>query len=248
MIDLIIDLAKEAGLKILEFYNEDIEVSLKEDASPLTKADLTAHHIIVNGLKELTADIPIISEESGVPEYTERVNWSKFWIVDPLDGTKEFIKRNGEFTVNIALIDNGEPILGVVYAPAIDLLYYGEKGKGSYKKEGNFAASRIFSERSSKSDELSLIESRSHGSKELEDYLLKEGLTITKRVKSGSSLKICLVAEGAADIYPRLAPTMEWDVAAGDCIYRNSARKGIHPSMLKYNKVSLLNNSFIMGF
>lgn len=248
MTDNIIELAKKAGIKILEFYSEEIEVTTKKDDSPLTKADLAAHHIIVDGLKELTPEIPIISEETGVPEYSERSKWGKFWIVDPLDGTKEFIKKNGEFTVNIALIDNGEPVLGVVYTPVMDLLYYAEKGKGSFRQEGNSSATRIFSERSSKSDELSLIESRSHGSQELEDYLEKEGLTVTKRVKSGSSLKICLVAEGVADIYPRLAPTMEWDVAAGDCVYRNSAKEGTHPSELQYNKENLLNNSFVLGF
>lgn len=248
MTDTIIELAKKAGVKILEFYNEDIEVTTKKDESPLTKADLAAHHIIVDGLKELTPDIPIISEESGVPDYEERKNWNKFWIVDPLDGTKEFIKKNGEFTVNIALIENGEPVLGVVFAPAMDVLYYAEKGKGAFKQEGNSQTVQIFSTRSSKSDELSLIESRSHGSQELEDYLNKEGLNVTKRVKSGSSLKICLVADGTADIYPRLAPTMEWDIAAGDCVYRNSAKEGTHPSELQYNKENLLNNSFVLGF
>ena len=248
MTDTLIDLAREAGVKILEFYTEDMEVTTKKDESPLTKADLAAHHIIVDGLRALTPDIPIISEETGVPEYSVRNTWNKFWIVDPLDGTKEFIKRNGEFTVNIALIEDGEPVIGVVYAPAMDVMYYAEKGKGAFKQDGDKETVQIFSSRADKTKPISLIESRSHGSQELEDYLEKEQLTISERVKSGSSLKICLVAEGVADIYPRLAPTMEWDVAAGDCVYRNSAKEGTHPSELRYNKENLLNNSFVLGF
>lgn len=248
MIQEIVKLAIEAGEEILKYYDDDIYVEKKDDDSPLTKADIAAHHTIVNGLKKLTPDIPIISEESGVPEYKSREDWKVFWIVDPLDGTKEFIKRNGEFTVNIALIEDNEPTLGVVYAPALDVLYFAQKEIGSFKKEGPSDAQRIFSERSSKQDELSIIESRSHGSEALEKYLENEGLNITKRVKSGSSLKLCLVAEGVADIYPRLAPTMEWDVAAGDCVYRYSAKEGKHPSELRYNKEDLLNKSFVIGF
>lgn len=248
MIDIVIELAKQAGVKILDFYDEEIEVTTKKDDSPLTKADLAAHHIIVDGLKELSPEIPIISEETGVPEYSARSGWNKFWIVDPLDGTKEFIKKNGEFTVNIALIENKKPVLGVVFAPALDLLYYAQDGLGAFKQEGDSNVVQIYSKRSSKDDKLSLIESRSHGSQELEEYLESEGLNIVKRVKSGSSLKICLVAEGVADIYPRLAPTMEWDVAAGDCVYRNSAEEGVHFSELEYNKENLLNKSFVLGF
>ncbi|RNC86078.1 MAG: 3'(2'),5'-bisphosphate nucleotidase [Balneola sp.] len=248
MIEDIIKIAKQAGVKILEYYNEEIEVTHKKDESPLTKADLAAHHEIINGIRSIDPNTPIISEESGVPDFDERKNWNKFWIVDPLDGTKEFIKKNGEFTVNIALIENGEPILGVVYTPAMDLTYYAEKGLGSFKQVGNDIPVRIFSERADKSSPLSMIESRSHGSQELEDFLQKEDLNIKERIKSGSSLKICLVAEGKADFYPRMAPTMEWDVAAGDCVYRNSAKEGQHPSELMYNKENLLNPSFILGF
>ncbi len=248
MIKKVIKIAKEAGCKILEYYSQDIEVDFKEDNSPLTKADLASHHIIVNGIQELTPDIPIISEESGVPEYSIRKNWPEFWMVDPLDGTKEFIKRNGEFTVNIALIRRGEPILGVVYIPVLDVLYYAEKGKNAFKENGNENPVQIFSERADKTKPLSMIESRTHSSQELEDFLRKEKLNIIGRVKSGSSLKICLVAEGAADFYPRFTPTMEWDVAAGDCIYRNSAKEGTHPSEINYNKENLLNKPFIFGF
>ncbi len=248
MIEEVIKIAKQAGVKILEYYNDEIEVTHKDDESPLTKADLAAHLEIINGLRSLDSKTPIISEESGAPDYEDRKNWSRFWIVDPLDGTKEFIKKNGEFTVNIALIEHGEPVLGVVHTPAMDLTYYAEKGKGSYKQNGNGIPVRIFSERADKSKPLSMIESRSHGSTELEEFLEKENLNIVERIKSGSSLKICLVAEGKADFYPRMAPTMEWDVAAGDCVFRNSARIGQHPSELVYNKENLLNPSFILGF
>lgn len=144
MLNKIIELAKRAGEEILRYYDEEIEVSQKEDDSPLTQADLAAHYIIVDGLRELTPKIPIISEESGIPDYSVRKSWDKLWLVDPLDGTKEFIKKNGEFTVNIALIENGKPILGVVYVPAKGITYYGEKEKGSFKqlKDSSFQNSK----------------------------------------------------------------------------------------------------------
>ena len=145
MTDKIIGLAKEAGAKILEYYSDEIEVTHKGDDSPLTKADLAAHHHIVAGLKTITPDIPIISEESGVPDYSERKEWTKFWMVDPLDGTKEFIKKNGEFTVNIALIENGKPVFGVVYVPAMDITYFGSVDEGTYKIDGDGTKTRLIS-------------------------------------------------------------------------------------------------------
>src|SRR6056297_732416 len=238
MLKEIIGIAKEAGEAMLDIYEDaqDVEISRKDDDSPLTKADLASHHIIVDALKKLDPETPIISEESGIPDYEERKGWNKFWIVDPLDGTKEFIKKNGEFTVNIALIDEGEPVLGVVYIPAKDVLYYAEKGKGSYKVEDRNKPQRILSEAADLSKPLTVIQSRSHGSDSLKDDLKKKGITMKDSVKAGSSLKFCLVAEGKADIYPRMGPTMEWDVAAGDCVYRNSAEEGQHYSPLTYNK------------
>ena len=247
MLEKIIETARKAGDAILEFYTDDIEVIDKEDDSPLTKADLAAHHIIIDALDEIDPDTPVISEESGVPGYEERKNWTKFWIVDPLDGTKEFIKKNGEFTVNIALINDGEPILGVVYIPAKDVLYYAEKGRGSYKIENEHEPQRIYSESADLSEPLTVIQSRSHGSDTLKDDLKKKGITMKDSVKAGSSLKFCLVAEGKADIYPRMGPTMEWDVAAGDCVYRYSARDGQHYSPLTYNKADLKNSGFLIG-
>lgn len=247
MLEKIIETARRAGDAILEFYSDDIEVIDKEDESPLTKADLAAHHIIVDALAEIDPDTPVISEESGVPDYEERKNWTKFWIVDPLDGTKEFIKKNGEFTVNIALINDGEPILGVVYIPAKDVLYYAEKGRGSYKIENGHEPQRIYSKAADLSQPLTVIQSRSHGSDTLKDDLKEKGITMKDSVKAGSSLKFCLVAEGKADIYPRMGPTMEWDVAAGDCVYRYSAREGQHYSPLTYNKPDLMNGGFLIG-
>lgn len=248
MLESIIKTAEKAGTKILEYYESDIEVMTKGDDSPLTKADLAAHHIIVDALKEIDPDTPVISEESGVPDYEVRSAWDKFWLVDPLDGTKEFIKKNGEFTVNIALIEDGVPVMGVVYAPAKELMYYAEKGSGSYKRNGNESPRRIYSEPADKQQELSIIESRSHGSDALEKYLNNEGIKIKERIKSGSSLKICLVAEGVADLYPRMGPTMEWDVAAGDAVYRYSAAEGVYESGITYNKKDLLNPNFVIGW
>jgi len=249
MLKEIIGIAKEAGEAMLEIYHDaqDVEITRKDDDSPLTKADLASHHIIIDALNELDPDTPGISEESGIPDYEERKGWNKFWIVDPLDGTKEFIKKNGEFTVNIALIEDGVPVLGVVYVPDKQTMYYAEKGKGSFKQVGTDAPDRIYSSASSKENELTAVQSRSHGSDKLVDQLKEKGLTVKETVPAGSSIKFCLVAEGKADIYPRMGPTMEWDVAAGDAVYRYSAREGVHSSPLTYNKSDLKNGSFLIG-
>ncbi|MTI87591.1 MAG: 3'(2'),5'-bisphosphate nucleotidase CysQ [Balneolaceae bacterium] len=247
MLKQIIETAEQAGQVILKFYTTDVEVITKDDDSPLTKADLAAHHIIVSALKQIDPETPVISEESEVPDYKERKGWDRFWLVDPLDGTKEFIKKNGEFTVNIALIEKGKPTLGVVYAPDKEVLYYAEESLGSFKKDGNSKAEQIYSKAADKSEELSIVESRSHGSDALENYLKDEGIKVKERIKSGSSLKICKVADGTADLYPRMGPTMEWDVAAGDAVYRYSAKEGVFESGIKYNKEDLLNPNFVIG-
>ncbi len=247
MLDQIINTAKKAGEAILDYYSEDVEVVKKDDNSPLTKADLAAHKIIVNALKEMDPDTPVISEESGVPDFEERSEWTKFWIVDPLDGTKEFIKKNDEFTVNIALIDDGKPVMGVVYIPAADVTYFASREKGAFKQIGNETPIRIFSEPGSKDRRLKAVQSRSHGSDTLIKDLAQKGIDVHETIPAGSSLKFCLVAEGKADIYPRMGPTMEWDVAAGDCVYRYSAEKGEHSSPLSYNKADLKNGSFLIG-
>lgn len=247
MIEQILETAQAAGQAILNYYDDDIEVSSKEDDSPLTKADMASHHVIMEALERLDPETPVISEESGIPDYDERKTWDSFWIVDPLDGTKEFIKKNGEFTVNIALIEQGIPTMGVVYVPAKEVFYYAEKGKGSFKKEKGKQATRIFSDAADKNLPLKVVCSRSHGSDTLEDELAEQGITVGEAIPAGSSIKFCLVAEGAADIYPRMGPTMEWDVAAGDCVYRNSARNGQHKSPLIYNKPDLKNSGFVIG-
>lgn len=247
MTDSIIKLAREAGEKILEYYKDDIEVTHKGDDSPLTKADLAAHHYIVNGLKKLTPDIPIISEESGVPDYEERKGWKKFWMVDPLDGTKEFIKKNGEFTVNIALLENNIPIFGVVYVPATSVVYYGDKASGTFKLSPGLEAQKLETQEFSKPGNARIVTSRSHGDDATKDKLKEIGIEVVEEVPSGSSLKFCLVAEGKADIYPRLGPTMEWDTAAADAVYRYSTSQGEKYSPLTYNKENLLNPFFILG-
>lgn len=247
MIKEIIDTARRAGKEILSYYSEEIQVFDKEDDSPLTRADLAAHHLILDALKDIDPGTPVISEESGVPPYEERRTWDKFWIVDPLDGTKEFIKKNDEFTVNIALIEQGEPVLAVLAIPAKKELFYARKGEGSFMVDEEGNEERIYSAPADTSRPLKVAVSRSHKSRSLQDDLDRRGIEVEEFIPAGSSLKFCLVARGMADIYPRTGPTMEWDVAAGDCIYRNSAAEGQHDSPLRYNKPDMKNEGFIIG-
>ena len=244
----VIETARKAGEEILKYYEEEVKVYQKDDNSPLTKADLAAHNIILKALSEIDPDTPVISEEAEIPPYAERKEWDRFWIVDPLDGTKEFIKGNDEFTVNIALIEHGEPLIGVLYIPVKKELFYARKGEGSFRIEGDGAPEQIFSTPADKSKPLNVAVSRSHQSESLKDDLAQQHIKVKKFIPAGSSLKFCLVAQGIADIYPRTGPTMEWDVAAGDCIYRNSAKEGQHDSPLRYNKKDLKNDGFLIGF
>lgn len=241
------DLAREAGRATMPYYDGESSSQVREkaDLSPVTLADEAAHEILVAGLQAIDPDTPIISEEAQAASFETRRGWRRFWLVDPLDGTKEFIKRRAEFTVNVALIEDGEPVLGVVLAPALDLLYWAVKGEGSWREEQGAPAERIYSSPQPRGKPLTVVESLSHPSPELEEYL--QTIPVARRVKAGSSLKFCWVAEGRADIYPRLGPTMEWDVAAGDCVYRQSGRDGERPSPLTYNKPDLRNTSFIIG-
>jgi 3'(2'), 5'-bisphosphate nucleotidase len=241
------DLAREAGRATLPFYDGVLgsNVREKEDRSPVTLADEAAHEILVRGLREIDSDTPVISEEAEAASADDRRSWRRFWLVDPLDGTKEFLKRSAEFTVNVALIEDGEPVLGVVLAPALDLLYWAVKGDGAWREEKGKPAERIYSSPAAPGTPLTVVESLSHPSPELEEYL--KTISVARRVKAGSSLKFCWVAEGRADIYPRLGPTMEWDVAAGDCVYRQSGRNGERSSPLTYNKPDLRNPSFVIG-
>jgi 3'(2'), 5'-bisphosphate nucleotidase len=241
------DLAREAGRATMTYYDgtTDAEVREKDDRSPVTLADEAAHHILVEGLQRLDPATPVVSEESEAAGYDTRRGWRRFWLVDPLDGTKEFIKRRAEFTVNVALIEEGEPVLGVVLAPALDLLYWAVKGGGAWREEKSGTPERIYSTAPVPGTPLTVVESLSHPSPELEEYL--KTIPVARRVKAGSSLKFCWVADGRADVYPRLGPTMEWDVAAGDCVYRQSGRDGERPSPLTYNKPDLRNTSFVIG-
>jgi 3'(2'), 5'-bisphosphate nucleotidase len=242
----VIDLAREAGLATMAYYRDPVgEVREKGDRSPLTLADEAAHGILVQGLRKLDPATPVVSEEGEIAPFETRREWRRFWLVDPLDGTKEFIKRRAEFTVNVALVENGEPVFGVVLAPALELLYWAAKGEGAWREEKSGRAQRIFSTAPPPGTPLTVVESFSHPSAELEEYL--KTIPVAQRVKAGSSLKFCWVAEGRADIYPRLGPTMEWDVAAGDCVYRQSGRNGERSSPLTYNKPDLRNPNFVIG-
>ena len=244
-IPLIIDAARDAGIKILEVYNsEDFGVEEKGDHSPLTKADQLAHETIVEKLKE--TELPILSEEGAKIHYEERKEWEYFWMVDPLDGTKEFIKKNGEFTVNIALIHNQKPILGVVYAPVLDKLYFGGEGIGAFKSENmdpQVELKIIENENGAKR----IVASRSHLNEETKKYI--EQYKNAETVSMGSSLKFMLIADSEADIYPRFAPTMEWDTAAANAVLRGLNIEVINMDdnmPLRYNKENLLNPNFLV--
>ena len=243
----LVALARKAGAAIMEVYGVDHPVTLKADESPLTLADRASHEIIAQGLHRLAADIPILSEEGQQAAYAERQAWERFWLVDPLDGTKEFIKRNGEFTVNIALIENGEPVVGVIYVPVQDKSYFAIRGQGAWLQVGSGPVESIRVRPVSDNQGLTVVVSRSHPSLELEAYLAE--LKIAKTISVGSSLKLCAVAEGLADIYPRLGPTMEWDTAAGQAIVE--AAGGVVNTLagkpLAYNKESLLNEYFVVS-
>ena len=237
-------IALKAGRAIMEVYDGEIAVSRKDDDSPLTQADLAAHHIIEQGLSQLTPGLPILSEESEALPYAERKAWDTYWLVDPLDGTREFIKRNGEFTVNIALIENHEPVLGVVFAPALNLLFYAAKGEGAFRKLGSKPPQPIRA-RAFDATQVTVAGSRSHAGERLIRFLSNMGPHML--ISMGSSLKICLVAEGRADVYPRLGPTSEWDTAAAQCVLEEAGGRlvGTDNRPFRYNtKDSLLNPDF----
>lgn len=248
-----------AGAEILKVYGTAFTVDIKEDKSPLTQADKNAHKAIMQHLEGI--GIPVLSEEGKEIPYEERKDWKELWVVDPLDGTKEFIRRNGEFTVNIALVRNSEPVGGVIYAPVTGILYFGFSGLGSFRTEaatdtrwGDLGAILGIARRLPLSDPLAsnkVVASRSHLSPETEAFIetLRKNRPDLELISSGSSLKLCLVAEGTAFVYPRFAPTMEWDTAAGDAIAR-AAGFGVYlhdeNRALSYNKENLLNPWFIV--
>ena len=238
-------IARAAGAAILAHYRSPGAVSFKHDRSPLTEADRSAHRVIADALRAWDSTVHVVSEEGDIPPYEERARWERFWLVDPLDGTKEFLHQNDEFTVNVALVVGDAPVLGVVYAPALDLLYSAGSGLGAWKEQRGTGAVRVHSGPRPAGAALVVAESRSHPSAELEAYL--KTIRVDRRIQVGSSLKFCYVAEGKADIYPRLGTTMEWDTAAGDCVYRHSGREGERFSSLRYNTPSLRNDHFVVG-
>ena len=243
--------ALEAGEEIMKIYtdpHQDFGIEKKADNSPLTLADKAAHLCIMRHLQR--TGIPVLSEEGQHLPFSERSNWHRLWIVDPLDGTKEFIKKNGEFTVNIALVEDGAPILGVVYIPVTNVLYYGIVREGAWKASSASMAERLPLKRIDERP-FTVVASRSHMNAETEEYInqLRKNHDKIQLVSSGSSIKICLVAEGVADSYPRFAPTMEWDTAAGDAIARAAGRHVVDAQAatpLVYNKEDLHNPWFLV--
>lgn len=235
------NIALKAGEAIMQVYERDFEIYEKEDKSPLSEADLLSNTIICDSLAKF--NLPILSEENSIISFEQRKNWEYFFLVDPLDGTKEFIKRNGEFTVNIALIHKQSPVLGVVYAPALNLMYSAKKGEGAFKNDELLPLAL-------NKDTYKIVASKSHMSDETKDFIDK--LEVDKKkelISMGSSLKLCLVASDEADIYPRLAPTMEWDTAAADAIVREAKKMSYDfysKKPLLYNKENLKNPYFVV--
>lgn len=245
----LIGLARRAGEAIMKIYDRPVAVELKHDSSPLTIADKLSNDIIVEGLQQLFPNIPIISEELKQTGYEQRESWSVCWLVDPLDGTKEFINHNGEFTVNIALVKNGSPVFGIVHLPALNKLYYGIAGAGAYRIDETGTETKLPDGVGVQGVER-IAGSRSHRSDEMDHYLAEKkerGIKI-EFTSAGSALKFCLVAEGSVDEYPRFGPTMEWDTAAGQAIVEAAGGivlKTEDSKPLKYNKENLLNPFFI---
>ena len=269
--------AKDAGRAILDVYRQDFDISYKDDHSPLTLADQRSHNIIVSHLSDVSGErLPILSEEGRSISYQQRRRWKYFWMADPLDGTKEFIKKNDEFTVNIAQIHQNRPILGVIYVPVKDVFYFAGDGLGAYRMDnsdilaiGNNRPVKNDSTRvletilarsiklpddnhrfEKKDSQITIVGSRSHATKELEAFIenMRKKHEQVEFISAGSSLKLCLVAEGRADIYPRLGPTMEWDTAAGQVIVEQARGSVLNYEVdepLRYNKKNLLNPWFI---
>lgn len=244
--EAIAEIAVDAGKSILDIYQQDFEVTQKEDASPLTQADLASHQLICDALARLTPDIPVLSEESSDIDYETRADWPQYWLVDPLDGTKEFINRNGEFTVNIALIRYHNPVLGVVHVPVSGITYTGLVGKWA-SKHGVDGVLKHISIRKPCAIPPVVVGSRSHANPRLAQFLSKIG--DYELVSMGSSLKFCLLAEGKADFYPRLGPTSEWDTAAAHAVVQAAGGRivTLDGKPLRYNmKKSLLNPEFLV--
>ncbi len=258
LLKIAIEASLEAGDSIMAIYeSDDFDVTTKGDDSPLTRADLSSHNIIKQHLEK--TEIPILSEEGKAIAYEERKDWDLLWIVDPIDGTKEFIKKNGEFTVNIALVQDQKPILGVVYAPAINTIYFSSKDIGAFKNDEVEAPQAVEEIKASAiklpvkrdDDKYVVVASKSHMSPETQEYIdeLEKTHGKVETISKGSSLKMCMVADGTADCYPRFAPTMEWDTAAGNAICIGAGKTVLDwetKQDMVYNRKELLNNWFLV--
>lgn len=247
LLNAVTTLAREAGKAILNVYASAFEVIQKADNSPLTQADMAAHHIIVAGLQQLTPQLPILSEESTAIAYSERAQWQRYWLVDPLDGTREFVKRNGEFTVNIALIDAHRPVLGVVHVPVSDTSYFAAEYLGAFKQQGE-SEPEMIAVRICPCDHIVVAGSRSYRDPYVEKFLTQLPLPVELQ-SIGSSLKACLIAEGKADVYPRFGDTSEWDTAAAQCVVEQAGGHLTDTQLqpLRYNtKAELLNPYFLV--
>lgn len=241
-------IAEQAGEAIMRVYAGDFDIMHKADDSPVTEADLAAHRLIQAGLQMLTPQLPVLTEEGGLPDWSERRRWADYWLVDPLDGTREFVKRNGEFSVNIALIHQHQPVLGVVYAPATGAEFAAVRGVGSWRFTPQGA--RPINVRSLPNGAITLALSRSHGSRRERALIeiLTEQVGEPRVIRCGSALKTCLVAEGLADLYPRFGPTSEWDTAASQCVLEAAGGEliDLNGHRLSYNRrASVLNPSFL---
>ncbi len=248
----LVDIVTRAGQAILQIYGSDFEVENKADESPLTQADLAAHRIIVQGLQAATPDIPVVSEESTPPPFSERAAWPRYWLVDPLDGTKEFVNRNGEFTVNIALIEGHQAVYGIVGVPVQDKIYVGDVAarKAWVLDGGQQREIRGRAMQAAQQHDLVVVASRSHGGERLEQYIdeLAAPFRNVTRTPVGSSLKLCVLAAGEADCYPRLGPTSEWDIAAAHAVLRAAGGEvySFDRQVLAYNaKENILNPEFV---
>jgi 3'(2'), 5'-bisphosphate nucleotidase len=239
----VLSIADAAGIQVMAVYNADFKVEYKADQSPITAADIAAHKIIVAGLQKLTPEIPVLSEEATCAPWQERQHWQTFWLVDPVDGTKEFTQRTGEFTVNIALIRQGEPVLGVVTAPALHEAFWGVKGEGAHKRSSTGKAERIRT--TVPQNIMRVVASKNHLNDATKAYIEKLGAH--QLVQAGSSLKFCRIAEGRADVYPRLGPTSEWDTAAAHAVLNAAGGRveTLDGSPLRYGKESVLNPHFV---
>ena len=245
-LDAVIGISRRAGREILDVYGTDFEARAKADASPLTEADLRAHRLIVAELTALTPDLPVLSEESAEIPFAQRRDWLRYWLVDPLDGTREFVSRNGEFTVNIALIEGHRPVLGVVHIPVADATYSGIPGVGAWR-EANDRGRLPIGVRQVMRPPLRVVGSRSHGNPALQRAL--DGFGPHELKAAGSSIKLCMIAEGSADLYPRLGPTSEWDIAAGQAVVEAAGGQVVRlddGKALRYNTgEGLLNPDFL---